>query len=59
MTELISADRAEIARPGRPMKHPGEPIVAWPRIGMTKKQQAKVKKNGGPDWVRKLIEEAP
>ncbi len=58
MTELIGAERIE-TRTGRPLKHPGEPMVVWPRIGLTKKQQAKVKKNGGADWVRKLIEEAP
>ena len=59
MTELIAADRTEPARTGRPLKHPGEPMVAWPRVGLTRKQQAKVKKNGGTDWIRKLIEAAP
>lgn len=58
MNELITADRIETPKLGRPNKHKNEALDQRVRLNLTKRQLAKVEKKGGQDWVRKLIEEA-
>lgn len=58
MNDLITADRLEPPKRGRPNKHQGEYLDQRVRLNLTKRQLTKVEKRGGQDWVRKLIEEA-
>ena len=58
MTDLITADRLEPPKLGRPNKYTGQSLDQRVRLNLTTRQLAKVKKKGGQDWVRKLIDEA-
>jgi hypothetical protein len=44
------------SKAGRPAKY-GERLEPY-KVGLTKKQRDKLEREGGPDWLRQLIERA-